>query len=287
MNFYLDFEATQFSNQIISIGCVAENGNVFSTLVNPGEKEKISKFITELTGITKDMVSAAPGMDEAFSQLKNFVLENSKHMGEPHYFCYGDSDSEFIKHSIKHMKDTENIIFAQSILYALFDYSQSVKRFFHSEQSIALRKLFSFIQENEVVQKHDALEDAQMLYDVADKMIQFCHPEDLDKIRSIPSQKRPQLKMKQKAPDSFINMTGTIWSATTEADENNYSIKCEDKNNNVKYFKDLEMAVMWTIKYITGGSPKKDNIVQHRKKEILKAINNKSKYCGLYWSNKK
>ena len=288
MNFYLDFEATQFSNQIISIGCVAENGSMFSTLVNPGEKEKISKFITELTGITKDMVRAAPGMDEAFSQLKNFVLENSKHMGEPHYFCYGDSDSEFIKHSIRHMKDTENIIFAQSILYALFDYSQSVKRFFHSEQSIALRKLFSFIQESEVVQKHDALEDAQMLYDVADKMIQFCHPEDLDKIRSIPGQQKPKVKNeRKKAPDAFVNMRGTIWSATTWADENDYQIKCEGRGDNVKYFNNIETAVMWIIKYITGGSPKKENIVRHREKEILRAISNKTKYCGLYWSNKK
>lgn len=287
MNFYLDFEATQFSNQIISIGCVAENGNTFSTLVNPGEKEKISKFIIELTGITKDMVRAAPDIDDAFTQLKNFILDNNALTGEPHYFCYGDSDAEFIKHSLRRMKKTENIIFAQSILYALFDYSESVRKFFHSEQSIALRKLFSFIQESEIVQKHDALEDAQMLYDVADKMIQFCHPEDLDKIRSIPSQQKPNLKENKRAPEAFINMRGTIWSATTWADENNYQIKCEGRGNNVKYFNNIDTAVMWIIKYITGGSPKKDNIVQHRKKEILKAINNKSKYCGLYWSDKK
>ena len=43
---------------------------------------------------------------------------------------------------------------------------------------------------------------------------------------------------------------------------------------------------MWIIKYITGGSPKKNSIVKHREKEILKAIANNSKYCGLYWSRK-
>lgn len=285
MNFYLDFEATQFSNQIISIGCVSESGKTFSTLVNPGEKIKISKFITELTGITKDMLSAAPDMDEAFDRLHTFVCM-CDYFNEPHYFCYGDCDATFIKASIQRMHNVNSIIFAQSILYALFDYSKSVKKFFKADQSIALRKLFSFIKEDEIVQKHDALEDAKMLYDVADKMIQFCHPEDIEKIRNIPGQKKPQVKNSKKAPESFINMRGTIWSATTGADEKNYSIKCEGRGNNIKYFKDLETAVMWLIKYICGGSPKKNNTVRHRKKEILKAINNKTKYCGLYWSKK-
>ena len=54
MRFFVDFEATQFSNRIISIGCVAANGNTFSTLVKPGKK-KITKFITDLTGITNEI----------------------------------------------------------------------------------------------------------------------------------------------------------------------------------------------------------------------------------------
>ena len=29
MKFFMDFEATRFSNRIISIGCGAENGNTF------------------------------------------------------------------------------------------------------------------------------------------------------------------------------------------------------------------------------------------------------------------
>lgn len=285
MNFYLDFEATQFSDQIISIGCIAENGNTFSTLVNPGEKERISRFITELTGITKDMLRAAPDTETAFNEFYDFVIENN--IGIPRYFCYGDSDVEFIKATIHRMNDSRAIIFAQSILASLFDYSTSVKKFFNVDQSIALRKLFSFIQDDEIVQKHDALEDAKMLYDVADKMIQFCHPEDIEKIRNIPGQKKPQVRAKKKAPDSFINMNGTIWTASTGADKNNYAIKCEGRGHNIKYFKDLETAVMWVIKYITGGSPKRENIVKHREKEIVKAIGKGNKYCGLYWSKKK
>ena len=46
MKFYLDFEATRFSNRIISVGCVAENGKTFYSLVKPGKKKKVDKFIT-------------------------------------------------------------------------------------------------------------------------------------------------------------------------------------------------------------------------------------------------
>ena len=72
MKFYLDFEATRFSNRIISIGCVAENGATFYTLVKPGDKKKVDKFITELTGITNEMLATAPDSDAAYIQ---FVLE--------------------------------------------------------------------------------------------------------------------------------------------------------------------------------------------------------------------
>ena len=73
MNFYLDFEATRFSNRIISIGCAAENGNTFYTLVKPVNKAKVDRFITELTGITNEMLQEAPSADEAFNQLFDFI----------------------------------------------------------------------------------------------------------------------------------------------------------------------------------------------------------------------
>lgn len=285
MNFYLDFEATQFSNHIISIGCVAENGQTFSTFVNPGEKEKISTFITELTGITKDTLSAAPGMDDAFQRLFNFVYYCDPY-SEPHYFCYGDNDADFIKASIKIMHNIESIIFAQSILYALFDYSKSVRRFFNTDQSVALRKLFSFIQTDEVVQKHDALEDAQMLKEVADQLYQFCLPEDIEKIRSIPGQKKPKTaSKKKKVSNVFLSLEGSTWVCDT-GDVTNGKICCYTNTKGKyrrKYFRNMETAVMWLIKYICGGSPKSEKHINHRAKCIRNAIKNNSKYCGMYW----
>ena len=46
MNFYIDFEANQFSDRIISIGCVSESNKTFYTLVKPcKDKEKLTSFI--------------------------------------------------------------------------------------------------------------------------------------------------------------------------------------------------------------------------------------------------
>lgn len=69
MKYFIDFEATQFSQEIISIGCVREDGKNFYSLIKPKKLSGITDFITSLTGITKDMVREAPNSDEVF---KNF-----------------------------------------------------------------------------------------------------------------------------------------------------------------------------------------------------------------------
>lgn len=65
MNYFIDFEATQFSNEIISIGCVNETGEKFSSMVYTDKK--ITSFITNLTGITDEMNKAAPSLDDVFT----------------------------------------------------------------------------------------------------------------------------------------------------------------------------------------------------------------------------
>ena len=102
MNFYIDFEALQFSEQIINIGCLAENGKSFETYVKPPKGEKVNKFITDLTGITNEMLAGAPSADEAFSDLFDFIIDNSDDT-KPCYYCYGDSDKGFIAKTLKKM----------------------------------------------------------------------------------------------------------------------------------------------------------------------------------------
>ncbi len=74
----IDIETTGLdptSDAIIEIGAVRFNGHrveaEWSTLINPGRP--ISQFITQLTGITNDMVRNAPPVKAVVSELADFV----------------------------------------------------------------------------------------------------------------------------------------------------------------------------------------------------------------------
>lgn len=85
----VDFETTgshpRQGDSIIQIGAVAIDDGIvtdsFSTLVNPGQA--IPPFITQLTGITEEMVADAPSLEEVFPRLlrlldgRAFVAHNA------------------------------------------------------------------------------------------------------------------------------------------------------------------------------------------------------------------
>lgn len=279
MNFYLDFEATRFSNRIISIGCVAGNGETFSTLVKPGDKKKVDKFITELTGITNEMLKDAPDADTAFRELYYFMEKNND--GEaPVYYVYGNSDADFIKATLKHMEDHLACVTAQAIAGNLIDYAAVVKKFFVAKSDLALRKVYMLIQEQkELVQKHDALEDARMLKTVVSHLYDKCKPEDKDTILAIPSQPRPQVK--KKAP----TIAASKWEADTMADENNWMLKCVDQHSGqVKYFNDFNTAALWVIKYIARNvSPKNADSVRKIEAALKTAPQTGKCRYNCYW----
>ena len=97
MNFFVDFEATQFSNGIIAVGCVSEEDDKFYTLVNT--KHKVTPFITNLTGITAAEVEMAPEPEVVFKALLDWVraVSPNEEKNKPHFYCYGNCDKEFVK----------------------------------------------------------------------------------------------------------------------------------------------------------------------------------------------
>ena len=283
MKFYLDFEATRFSNRIISIGCVAENGATFYTLVKPGDKKKVDKFITELTGITNEMLATAPDSDAAFNSLFDFLEKHNDH-DAPEYYCYGDSDVVFLEHTLKHMEDTRACVCAQAIAGNLIDYAATVKKFFVVKSDLALRKVYMLVQaKEELVQKHDALEDALMLQSVVQNLETKCKPEDKATILAMPSQPKPKVK---KAPAIFQKWNSAPkWEADTMADENAWMFKCKDQHSgDVKYFNSAETAALWIIKYIARNvSPKSSEHRQRIANAVIAAVeNNKCRY-NCYW----
>lgn len=289
MRFFVDFEATQFSERIINIGCIADNGATFSTFVKPArKKDKVTKFITELTGITNEMLATAPSADEAFNAFFDFVLENSPK--EPNeFYCYGDCDTIFIERTLYDMTNTRAVTFAKRIKNSLIDYSPCVKNYFQMQNCIALRKVYSLIQESEVEQHHNALEDAQMLCTVVQNLKDKCIPEDKSKIAAMPKVEKPipnkQNKLK-KAPEKFINWPNNKWDADTGADETNWKVIAW-VGPHTKHFDSLDTAMMWVIRYMSKEMSIK-NLTHHEiVKERIKygAETGKQPY-GMSWSIK-
>jgi DNA polymerase III epsilon subunit-like protein len=284
MNFYLDFEATQFSNRIISIGCTNDRGATFKTFVRP-KNGKINKFITELTGITSEMINDAPSADEAFNLFYDWAVENCED-GTPKYFCYGDSDAKFIESTVHTMSNFKAISFAMSIKAMLVDYSPVVMQYLQT-QRIALKKVVALIEnKDEVEQRHDALEDAEMLRTVVENLQTKCTPDDAEKLATMKSTPKPG---KKKAPDifvSWVNKPSNRFMANTLADETNYIIKCESSDG-VKYFDSLDTAALWIIKYLTKGlSPKNMDHINNLKTRIKAAIHGNTEYFGFKWEEK-
>lgn len=286
MKFFIDFEATRFSNRIISIGCVADNGETFKTLVKPVNKGKVDKFITELTGITNEMVQAAPTADEAFNMLFDFIELNSDGT-QPTYYCYGNADEQFLSSTVKFMTDVRACICAQAIKGNIIDYATVVKKFFVVKHDLALRKVYMLITSlDELEQTHDALEDALMLKTIVNNLYDKCKPEDKETILSIPSQPKMKLAATQ-TPPIFNSWDGhPIWKANTNANEKRWVFKCTDQNNekNCKYFDNINTVALWLIKYsVRNISPKNENAIDQIRKNVINAIKNNNKRYGYIW----
>lgn len=260
MNFYLDFEANQFSERIISIGCVAENGMTFNSLVNPGKGEKITSFITKLTGITQKMADEADSADNVFINFANWVVALAHCAEDPHpkYYVYGRNDAGFLQRTINHMTNPMAISFATSIKALMTDYSKTVTQHFKIGQ-IGLNRVYQLLKDEEHMQKHDALEDAMMLKYVQEHLGEATQE---DVVKLPPAKKRTYDGDDAPATVEEHELYKT-WGKTerimvdTDADESNWIIRCEfqDGNGNPqqKYFGSIRMAVFWTIKYTTKG----------------------------------
>ena len=287
MQFFIDIEATQFSERIINIGCVASNGKTFSTLVKPvTKKDKVNQFITDLTGITNEMLADAPTADEAFNALFDFVLSNGT-KGEHQYYCYGNSDAQFIGRTVSHMTDARAIIFAKMLQKEMIDFSTDVKDFFQMPNPVALRKVYSLIQNDNVEQHHNALEDAQMLCEVVTKLAAKCVVEDKEKFATMPKTVKPIAKNKlKKAPEKFLSWPNDKWAADTGADETNWKVSAT-VGPYTKYFDSLDTAMMWVIRYLGRGVSIKNLDHQKAVKErILTGVKAKKQPYGFAWTIK-
>ena len=162
MNIYLDLEATQFSREIISIGAVSDKGNEFFTLVRPKDLSKVTKLITNITGLTSDDFNDESIGDITWA-IKNFYSwlgSICEDLNKINIFVYGNFDialikSEYRRYSLKELKYVENRIRDLSMV--------SSKLIFGNRQCFGLFKTMEYLTGESYIQTHNPVDDARML----------------------------------------------------------------------------------------------------------------------------
>ena len=258
MKYFIDLEATQFNHEIISIGCVREDGEKYYSLVRPKNMSTVTNFITNLTGISKEMLKEARRSDDVFEEFYSWISK----INEPaEFFCYGDVDDDFLR---KNLMDRTNSLKAQAsislILTNLTDYSKVVKKHFELSKSIALKKVMNYYYPNDEHVSHNALSDAEMLYYI------YKSVENETEVKGVPFPDYIDIPIFKNEND-FKNF---------QIDRLNNSDVCKETYNTLNDAVDYIMTLMKK----QGDCQCKSNNVARR---IMNAINNKQKYFGFKW----
>ena len=91
MKYYIDFEASEDRCEIISIGCVREDGEEFYSLVH--SDDPITPRIEEITGLSQKDIDGAPKAREVFESFFDWC---SRDESFPEFVNYGSKDIEFV-----------------------------------------------------------------------------------------------------------------------------------------------------------------------------------------------
>lgn len=259
MNYFIDFEANQFSNEIISIGCVRENGDQFYSLVNPNKK--VTDFITNLTGITNEALQQAETSDSVFEKFFNWCNEFPDDM--PVFYCYGNSDTSFVRANFHKAKNFREKAMLGYLFAGLRDYAPTVQNHFGLVKLIGLNKVYNYYNKTNNIQRHNALDDAIMLKFVFEQIDIHTKAEDANAF--------PEYK--QNNPITKIKKSKNIHYIITRCDKNMKAIE--------EYY-DFGAAVAWVKSRITHKEralAKDENII----KRLKRAHNKRSQYCEHYW----
>ena len=266
MKYFIDFEATQFSNEIIEIGCVREDGAKFQAYVNA--ENKLTNFIINLTGITQEMIDNAPSSDTVFSYFYRWLQECDSDI---EFYCYGNSDIDFVKKNLQKTKSFEAQAALSMIGMALNDYSEVVKNYFGLIKSIGLVKVLAYYRGVESIeQKHDALEDAGFLKELFD----FIEAEGKCTECPFPDYQKKPKKVSQPTTPIKQNISNTPCIVRLH------------KDMVVETYYSMDDAVAWVYKEllrIHSTDQLQGTKGEKLARRIRAASSNKQKYVGFKW----
>jgi DNA polymerase III epsilon subunit-like protein len=278
MKYFIDLEATQFSNEIISIGCVREDGETFYSLVNVA-KNKMTNFITDLTGITKEDVSTAPSSDEVFTKFYDWLVPDESKV---QFFCYGNADLGFIRRNLNKATTVKAQMALSVLALHLVDYSKCVERHFGLIKSISLKKVLAYYRQvAEVEQNHNALEDALFLKEIYDRIndeddVVECPFPGYEKPLEPEVTPKPTANISRKlhiTTDKFMNETMEFDVLQTSSKKGGTIIKrLSGKEATLNYI-------------ISTMSAETQEVAQPRNvaSRLIRASTRNEQYCGRWW----
>ena len=257
MNFYVDFEATQPEQEIISVGVFSDNEYSFYNLVKP-QFSQVSKYITDMTGITGETLKDKYDLNTIFEALYDWCYTQEADIANWHFYSYGDGDIDFIKHSLCNIKSANALIVASIMIATMKDYSKEVTKYFGGGTSLI--KAFNYLEELEKKQKHNALDDAKMLADV------FMKIDGKEPLAENP------FKEKSEGYVSTYNFPSGM-----------FYCKGVGKHSTEHHFDDIHLAMEWLINHKIGQT-ERDRVRRDRMSvKIMKAIRKNETYMGYKW----
>lgn len=259
MNFYVDFEATQPEQEIISIGAYSDDEESFYSLIRP-QFSSISPYIRDMTGITQDMLEMANSFGVVMTDFYFWCQSQEPDLTKWNFYSYGDGDIDFLKHTLPNATTETSLIITSLMMATMKDYSKSVAKFFCGTTSLI--KAFNYLEELENKQKHNALEDAKMLADV------FCKVEFGTPLTTYPFATIPQ----------EVNYTFP---------SGKFYCKGIGKNAKEREFVSIHDAMEWLIN-TNINKEARDNVRRDKMAgKIMKAIRKKDRYMNYIWRREK
>ena len=258
MNFYIDFEATQPEGEIISVGVVSDNGNKFYSLVKP-QFSKVSKYITDMTGLTNEMLEEAKDLNSVMFNLYFWCQIQEYYKSNWHFYSYGDNDVDFLKSSLRNVHDDSALVITSLMIATMKDYSTIVREYFRG--TVSLIKAYNYLKDLEDEQNHNALEDAKMLAEV------FAKTANKEPLTANPFVEK-----------QIVNYTFP---------SGKFFCKGVGKNSKEKAFYNIQEAIEWLISTKIRADARE---AVHRDKmavKIMKAIKKKDTYMGYKWRREK
>lgn len=251
MNYFIDFEANSPSNEIISIGCITEYGDEFYSLVKP--TTPLSGYVQRITHLTQKELNKACDIDSVVWELRYWIVRTYEsnenrdfNWNDCIFYCYGNSDIDFIKASLKTIEVMESYEALAALAIRLKDYCITVTRKFG--QTIGLLQGVNYFKENRSEQTHNALDDASLL---------------LELWVDVENMSEDQLE------ENPFDVAHKLIVRT-------------DKDNNEVFYETLDDALQFCLNQIPKNL-RNNKTRKNMKKKLVKAAKSRSKYFGFYW----